>query len=236
MSPCASVRIIVEGFPSILEALCSCRSQVSVLHLGGVYSRMEYIAVGEPLLQAFTAEHHATPGDVSSSLLVGVAATISREGHGSEAGTVHFRDGSVSPTWTIFPCSDPRVDRISVALPQLPRLMLSLSAVLARARGMAKARFPGWPGECEASYPCPGSPRADAALGATASDPGCTSQWRTSRRPFRPGIGRSDAHPRTDCPAQVIISEQAFKLVKGQFTVTEVFPEDKYCRIIKDPR
>lgn len=39
--------------------------KVSVLHLGGVYKRMEYIAVGEPLLEAFTAEHHATPGDVS---------------------------------------------------------------------------------------------------------------------------------------------------------------------------
>lgn len=39
--------------------------KVSVLHLGGVYKRMEYIAVGEPLLQAFTAEHHAEPGDVS---------------------------------------------------------------------------------------------------------------------------------------------------------------------------
>ena len=41
--------------------------KVSVLHLGGVYKRMEYIAVGEPLLEAFTAEHHATPGDVSPS-------------------------------------------------------------------------------------------------------------------------------------------------------------------------
>lgn len=40
--------------------------QVSVLHLGGVYLRMEYIAVGEPLLEAFTAEHHASPGDVRS--------------------------------------------------------------------------------------------------------------------------------------------------------------------------
>lgn len=39
--------------------------KVSVLHLGGVYKRMEYIAVGEPLLEAFIAEHHATPGDVS---------------------------------------------------------------------------------------------------------------------------------------------------------------------------
>lgn len=44
--------------------------KVSVLHLGGVYKRMEYIAVGEPLLEAFTAEHHATPGDVSSLVLV----------------------------------------------------------------------------------------------------------------------------------------------------------------------
>lgn len=42
--------------------------KVSVLHLGGVHKRMEYIAVGEPLLQAFTAEHHATPGDVRISL------------------------------------------------------------------------------------------------------------------------------------------------------------------------
>ncbi|CAM9863398.1 unnamed protein product [Sphacelaria rigidula] len=38
--------------------------KVSVLHLGGVHKRMEYIAVGDPLLEAFTAEHHATPGDV----------------------------------------------------------------------------------------------------------------------------------------------------------------------------
>lgn len=44
--------------------------KVSVLHLGGVHKRMEYIAVGEPLLEAFTAEHHATPGDVRASLCV----------------------------------------------------------------------------------------------------------------------------------------------------------------------
>ena len=31
---------------------------VSVLHLGGVLNRMEYVAVGEPLVQAFAAEHH----------------------------------------------------------------------------------------------------------------------------------------------------------------------------------
>ncbi|CAM9584200.1 unnamed protein product, partial [Laminaria digitata] len=43
--------------------------KVSVLHLGGVYKRMEYIAVGEPLLEAFTAEHHAAPGDVIISEL-----------------------------------------------------------------------------------------------------------------------------------------------------------------------
>jgi len=29
---------------------------VSVLHIGGVLNRMEYLAVGEPLLQAFQAE------------------------------------------------------------------------------------------------------------------------------------------------------------------------------------
>ena len=50
--------------------------KVSVLHLGGVYKRMEYIAVGEPLLQAFTAEHHATPGDVSPASFVPSADAI----------------------------------------------------------------------------------------------------------------------------------------------------------------
>ena len=37
---------------------------VSVLHIGGVLGRMEYLAVGEPLLQAFQAEHHAQPGQI----------------------------------------------------------------------------------------------------------------------------------------------------------------------------
>jgi class 3 adenylate cyclase len=37
---------------------------VSVLHIGGVLGRMEYLAVGEPLLQAFQAEHHASPGQI----------------------------------------------------------------------------------------------------------------------------------------------------------------------------
>ena len=37
---------------------------VSVLHIGGILGRMEYLAVGEPLLQAFQAEHHANPGDI----------------------------------------------------------------------------------------------------------------------------------------------------------------------------
>lgn len=36
--------------------------KVSVLHLGGVLNRMEYVAVGEPLVQAFGAEHHAEAG------------------------------------------------------------------------------------------------------------------------------------------------------------------------------
>eukprot|EP01029_Cantina_marsupialis_P002742 TRINITY_DN1261_c0_g3_i2.p1 TRINITY_DN1261_c0_g3~~TRINITY_DN1261_c0_g3_i2.p1 ORF type:complete len:330 (+),score=83.07 TRINITY_DN1261_c0_g3_i2:131-1120(+) len=35
---------------------------VSVLHLGGALDRMEYVAVGEPLVQAFGAEHHAVSG------------------------------------------------------------------------------------------------------------------------------------------------------------------------------
>lgn len=36
--------------------------RVSVLHLGGALGRMEYVAVGEPLVQAFGAEHHAGGG------------------------------------------------------------------------------------------------------------------------------------------------------------------------------
>ena len=30
---------------------------VSILHVGGVFSRLEYVAVGDPLAQAFHAEH-----------------------------------------------------------------------------------------------------------------------------------------------------------------------------------
>ena len=40
---------------------------VSVIHIGGTYKRMEYIAVGDPLVQAFHAEHHAVPGQVMVS-------------------------------------------------------------------------------------------------------------------------------------------------------------------------
>ena len=36
--------------------------RVSVLHLGGVLDRMEYVAVGDPLVQAFNAEGHAEAG------------------------------------------------------------------------------------------------------------------------------------------------------------------------------
>ena len=36
--------------------------KVSVLHLGGILRRMEYVAVGVPLVQAFGAEHHAEAG------------------------------------------------------------------------------------------------------------------------------------------------------------------------------
>eukprot|EP01083_Nonionella_stella_P116469 346080_1 len=37
---------------------------VSVMHVGGVLSRMEYIATGPPLIMAFNAESRAQPGDV----------------------------------------------------------------------------------------------------------------------------------------------------------------------------
>ena len=38
--------------------------QISILHMGGVLNRLEYVAVGDPLVQAFQAEHHAVSGDV----------------------------------------------------------------------------------------------------------------------------------------------------------------------------
>lgn len=34
--------------------------EVTILHLGGVYGRLEYLAIGDPLVQAFGSEHHAT--------------------------------------------------------------------------------------------------------------------------------------------------------------------------------
>ena len=37
---------------------------VSVLHLGGENGRLEYVAVGAPLMQAFNCEHHGTSGEV----------------------------------------------------------------------------------------------------------------------------------------------------------------------------
>ena len=40
---------------------------ISVLHMGGILNRMEYVAVGEPLVQAFGAEHHASKGHVNIS-------------------------------------------------------------------------------------------------------------------------------------------------------------------------
>ena len=38
--------------------------EISILHVGGVFDRMEYIATGHPLLQAFAAEHQAMQRDV----------------------------------------------------------------------------------------------------------------------------------------------------------------------------
>ena len=40
---------------------------VSVIHIGGTHKRMEYLAVGDPLIQAFHAEHHAVSGQVMCS-------------------------------------------------------------------------------------------------------------------------------------------------------------------------
>ena len=40
---------------------------VSVIHIGGTHKRMEYLAVGDPLIQAFHAEHHAISGQVMCS-------------------------------------------------------------------------------------------------------------------------------------------------------------------------
>ena len=40
---------------------------VSVIHIGGTHKRMEYLAVGDPLIQAFHAEHHAVSGQVMVS-------------------------------------------------------------------------------------------------------------------------------------------------------------------------
>lgn len=35
-----------------------------LLHVGGVFQRMEYVATGEPLVQAFHSEHLASPQEV----------------------------------------------------------------------------------------------------------------------------------------------------------------------------
>lgn len=37
--------------------------RVTVLHVGGVYNRLECLAVGQPLIDAFASEHHAVAGD-----------------------------------------------------------------------------------------------------------------------------------------------------------------------------
>jgi hypothetical protein len=49
--------------------------RISVLHLGGIFHRMEYVAVGEPLVQAFAAEHHAEAGgEVRAAACVGLCS------------------------------------------------------------------------------------------------------------------------------------------------------------------
>jgi len=41
--------------------------EVAVLYLGGVFGRMESVAVGDPLIQAFESEHHGSSGQVICS-------------------------------------------------------------------------------------------------------------------------------------------------------------------------
>lgn len=36
--------------------------KATVLHLGGVHQRLEFLACGKPLMQAYAAEHHAGAG------------------------------------------------------------------------------------------------------------------------------------------------------------------------------
>jgi len=36
---------------------------LSILHVGGVFNRLEYVAIGTPLVQAFNAEHHIVARD-----------------------------------------------------------------------------------------------------------------------------------------------------------------------------
>lgn len=40
---------------------------LSILHVGGVFNRLEYVAIGIPLVQAFNAEHHIVQKEVSSN-------------------------------------------------------------------------------------------------------------------------------------------------------------------------
>lgn len=38
--------------------------RATVMHVGGVYGRLEYLAAGAPLVQAYGAEHNAAAGDI----------------------------------------------------------------------------------------------------------------------------------------------------------------------------
>ncbi len=37
---------------------------IAILHVGGRYGRLEYLAAGAPLVQAYHAEHNAAAGDI----------------------------------------------------------------------------------------------------------------------------------------------------------------------------
>ncbi|RHY27177.1 hypothetical protein DYB32_007575 [Aphanomyces invadans] len=78
--------------------------RATIAHLGGVSdgatSRMEYVGMGPALIQAFGAEHHASPGDVICSAECWALASSSFAGV-SVAG--HHNDGCVRVTDVLHP-------------------------------------------------------------------------------------------------------------------------------------
>jgi class 3 adenylate cyclase len=72
---------------------------VTILHVGGVFKRAEYLAAGDPLKQAFESEHHATEGGkciISKQMhdriqgFFDFEQIIEEEGHRSENGPFYY--------------------------------------------------------------------------------------------------------------------------------------------------